>query len=382
MTRLSVVIPAYNAAQGLRTCLRSLESQVLDHGDEYDVVVVDDGSSDETAAVVENTTWRFPVDYRHLPRTEFSGRARARNAGIRAATGDVVVMVDADVITSPGFLAQHARLHRRRDDLVVIGPRHHLAGPLLGPADLARLFEGDPDALVVKRDSRDTLLAMLSNNLNNLATRWHHMFSCNASVRREHLLHVGGFDEEFTGWGLEDSELGYRLHRQGLAFAYAPEAVTYHQHRQTIDERMHGEWRRNLAHFTAKHPEPDVAAQWVIEPSVDPAGRASWVECALRLEFAVRALHGRLPWARYKLIEVGHENRDAAVTSVKRYATDNHLLIVDHLADSDLCALVQTMPTRHELLYFRRPASTDLDRILASWPVAPVISDVVEPVMR
>lgn len=369
MTRLSVVIPAYNAAQGLETCLRSLESQALAPGDEYDIVVVDDGSTDGTGAVVKDTAWRCPVHYLHLPRTDSSGRSKARNAGIRAATGDVIVMVDADEIAPPGFLAQHTRLHELRDDLVVIAPRHHLAGRRLDAGDLDRLFSGDVDALVAKRDSRDALLAVLSHNLNNLATGWHHMFSCNASVRRRHLLHVGGFDEGFTGWGLEDSELGYRLHRQGLAFAYVPEAVIYHQHRQAIDARMHLDWRRNLTRFAELHPQPDVAAQWAIEPSVDPAAnQSSWVECALRLEFAVRALHGRLPWVRYRLVEVDHDNRDAAVALVRQADTD--LLIVDHLGDPELGALVQTTATSHELLYFRRPDSTELARILASWPLA------------
>jgi glycosyltransferase involved in cell wall biosynthesis len=369
LTRLSVVIPAYNAAAGLRTCLRSLESQALAPDDEYDVVVVDDGSADETRVVVESSAWGFPLHYLHLPRTETSGRSRARNAGIRAATGDVIVMVDADEIASPRFLAQHALLHRRRADLVVIGPRHHLAGRTLGPDDLARLFSGDPDALVAKRDTRERLLAVLSHNLNNLATGWHHMFSCNASVRREHLLDAGGFDEGFTGWGLEDSELGYRLHRQGLAFAYAPDAVIYHQHRQAIDARMHQEWRRNLTHFVAKHPEPDVAAQWVVEPSVDPAAdQSSWLDCVLRLEFAVRALHGRLPFVRYEVIEVDDGTRDAAMAMVRQAETD--LLIIDHLADPDLSALVQTTATRHELLYFPRPDPTALQGILASWPLA------------
>ncbi|MGB3438621.1 MAG: glycosyltransferase [Actinophytocola sp.] len=370
MTRLSVVIPAYNAADGLRTCLRSLESQVLSPEDSYDVIVVDDGSTDDTGAVVEDPGWRFPVHYLHLPRTEQSGRSRARNTGIRAATGDVIVMVDADEIVPPGFLAQHARPHRRRDDLVVVGPRHHLAGRRLGPDDLTSLFNGDHDALVAKRDSRDALLAVLSHNFNNLATGWHHMFSCNASVRREHLLHVGGFDEDFTGWGLEDSELGYRLHRRGIAFAYVPDAVIYHQHRQAIDARMHAEWRRNLTRFVAKHPEPDVAAQWVIEPSVDPAAdQLSWVECALRLEFAVRAVRGRLPWVRYRLIEVDHGDRDAAVAFVEQHAADTDLLIIDHLADPELRALVQTVATRRELLYFPCPDSTELARILATWPL-------------
>jgi hypothetical protein len=276
-------------------------------------------------------------------------------------------MVDADEIAPPGSLAQHARLHRLRHDLVVIGPRHHLSGQVADSGDLV----GDPAALIVKRDTRDAVLGVLSHNLNNLATSWHHMFSCNASVRREHLLDVGGFDEDFTGWGLEDSELGYRLHRKGLAFAYVPEAVVYHQHRQAIDARMHGEWLRNLTHFVAKHPQPEVAAQWVIEPSVNPAAdQSSWVECALRLEFAVRALHGRLPWERYQLIEVDEGNRDRVLASVARHAAEANLLIVDHLADPELCALVQTLATGHEVLYFQRPNPAELDRILATWPIA------------
>src|SRR5262249_28628411 len=122
----SVVIPSYNAGPQLRRLLRSLAHCRLDAGDHLEVVVVDDGSTDGTGDLVAELAPPFALTYLFLPRAPASGRAAARNAGIGKASGDVVVMVDADQVVEPGFLAAHLRYHRLHPDLVVVGPRGDL----------------------------------------------------------------------------------------------------------------------------------------------------------------------------------------------------------------------------------------------------------------
>ncbi|MFF5233044.1 glycosyltransferase family 2 protein [Dactylosporangium sp. NPDC000521] len=284
--KVSVVLPCYNAGPALGRCLDSLRRQDLG-GHALEVVVVDDGSTDGTARLAERST--CDLVYLHKPRTAASGRSAARNTGIRHATGDLVVMIDPDHVFPPDFLARHVRHHERRADLVVAGPRHRLGEGEAGLEEFLRdrSFARMPAEV---RDVRVWVLARLGAELDALASCWLYAFSCNLSVRREHLLAVGGFDEGFTGWGLEDSELGYRLRRHGLAFVFEPDAVLYTWERGGMTARRYADWRRNLARFTAKHPGADVAALRLLDDNLNPDvtvrdGVGRYVD----LEHAVRA---------------------------------------------------------------------------------------------
>jgi GT2 family glycosyltransferase len=371
--RISVVIPSYNARQKLETLLLALGQQRLGPEHSFEVVVVDDGSSDGTEAMVSNLDHDFDLRYIFKPRTASSGRAAARNTGIAAAEGALVVMVDADQVVPPRFLAEHARYHERHDALVVLGPRDDLDKRSVELA--ARGIGLDSLTGVGNGDMRESALAVLGHNLNSLATCWHFLFSCNVSVRREHLMAVGGFDEGFTGWGLEDSELGYRLRRHGLAFAYNPGATLYHLEKQPWNERMYIDWRRNLCYFSAKYDNPEIAAQWTLDRSYNPdpeVGDLSWLDSYLRFEYSVRAMYGRYPGAiDYQLVEVDQDSGDRVFSNLARRAQESDLLIIDHTGDLELAAVVQCMDTPRHILYFRQASPDDRARILATYSTMP-----------
>ncbi|AIA08144.1 glycosyltransferase family 2 protein [Streptomyces noursei] len=292
--RISVVIPAYRARDALELCLLSLARQSLDAEHSAEVIVVDDGSIDGTDRMVAALPAGLDLCYVYEPRSPASGRARARNLGLAQAVGDLVVLLDADQVVAPTFLAEHVRAHAGSDDLVVVGRRFQLGD---GQVDRERLrYEFSFEALppVVRGDEREPVLEAFGCELAGLETAWHYLWACNASVRRSHLLAAGGFDEAFVGWGLEDAELGFRLIRRGLRLRYATEAAVYHLHRAPVSPARHRQWRRNLAYFTAKHDELVVVLQRAFEPAIDPAGAGRGRhECALRFELAARALAGR-----------------------------------------------------------------------------------------
>lgn len=370
--KASVVIPAYNSKQGVEICLLSLIHQRIADDDSFEVVVVDDGSSDGTRDVVRGRHYPFELNYVHRPRGPESGRAAARNAGIREASGELIVMVDADQMLPPDFLAEHIRYHMHHAAMVVLGPRHHLGEGRFDVDRLARGFTLEAVPQVVGGDSRESVLDAFSHNLDNLSTAWHYLFSCNASVRREHLLAVGGFDESFVGWGLEDSELGYRLRRFGLGFAYNRHAVAYHLYEQVIREDMYDEWLRNLVFFTDKHGVPEVAAQRILARSFDPRTRdLSWLECCQRFEYAVRALHGRLPGrVEYRVVRVDEANRNEVVGALADWAGRGHLLVLDRTADREIPRIVQCSNSEHEVVYYRISGPEEERRILSRHPIA------------
>ncbi|MEV6930396.1 glycosyltransferase [Dactylosporangium sp. NPDC051485] len=366
---LSVVIPTYDAGPQVRRLLLCLAQCELDAGDSLEVVVVDDGSADGTEHLIARLTLPYSLTYLFLPRTPTSGRAAARNAGISKASGEVVVMADADQIVEPGFIAAHARYHRLRTDLVMAGPRGDLGEGVVDDERLAREFSLDAMPEIVGWDGRERVMAEFSQNFNNLATRWHYAFSCNLSVRREHLLAVGGFDERFVGWGLEDSELGYRLYRRGLAFAFNPMALAY-QTRRDVNPEMFTQWRSNLNYFIDKHEQAaEVAIQQVICRAFDPADRSlDWLDCTIRMEFAARALAGRLREPiGYELVEVDDANAAATLASLPELATERDLVVIDDTAQAVLAGPVQCITTARELEYFHRPSAAARQRILTCY---------------
>ncbi|HWS35802.1 MAG TPA: glycosyltransferase [Actinoplanes sp.] len=297
--KASLVIPTHNCWNLVDNCLLSLRHVRVPAGDELEVVVVDDGSTDATADTVRAHLGLVPgLRYLFLPRSESSSRSSARNAGARAATGELLIFLDGDQIVSPDFVERHLDAHRADDSAAVIGFRKYLKP---GPSDVdAYCRSGDESYLapITSDDMRLDLLDRLAYLPGQPATAWHLFFSCNISVRRTVFWAVGGGSEEFTGWGLEDSELGYRLSRHGCRFVLDRDGRVYHQGSEREPETdIYQGWLRNLETFMRLHDHaPDVVLQKVLAPFFDPARRGDWIDCYERFELAVRATQG-LPTA-------------------------------------------------------------------------------------
>ncbi len=360
---VSVVIPAYRARDALRLLLLGLARCTLDGRHSLQVVVVDDGSDDGTGDMVAEVTVGYELTYLFIPRTAESGRAAARNAGIAAATGELVVFVDADQVVPPGFLAAHVRAHEASRELVVVGPRHDIE-----PVDPEAYAAGAPP-VVTGGDHRELLLAVFSDNFNNLATCWYWLFSCNVSVRREYLTAVGGFDTGYRGWGLEDSDLGYRLRRHGLAFAWQPTTVLYHQRAQHVTPEMYQQWRANLTYLIGRYDTPETAVAAVMDP--ENGQRLDWLDAAQRFEYACRALQGRCPRpVTLDVIDVQDVALSDVLAGLPGFAATADLLVVDHTGGDVVAAAVQSTKTDRELLYLRGPDPQRRAEILARYEVA------------
>jgi GT2 family glycosyltransferase len=202
--RVSVVIPARNAAGTLAACLRTVLAARAPAGG-LEVVVVDNGSTDATAAVAAG----FPV---RLVAEPVRGLARARNRGLAESRGELVVFLDADCHASTGWLAELVAGAEGGADVV--------AGEVvaLPPVTAAERY-------VARRKPR-----WQAWTLTGRARPW--LLFGNALVRRGALEGVGGFDERFLGAG-EDIDLSWRLHAAGARVVHAPRAVVFHRHRPT-----------------------------------------------------------------------------------------------------------------------------------------------------
>jgi glycosyltransferase involved in cell wall biosynthesis len=363
--KASLVIPTYNSRALLEGCLLSINHQVLTAGHSFEVVLVDDGSADGTGEMVAKLDLAYDLRYLFKPRTAQSCRSAARNLGIERASGEVIVMADGDQVLAPGFIDEHLRCHDQHRDLVVIGFRTYLGEGLVDAQALAQGFSLKALPGIADIDERQKVLAVLSENLNNLATCWHFLYGCNASVRREHLIAVGGFDEAIKRWSFEDVELGFRLKARGLTFVYNRYSVVYHQFHPESRERQYADWLANFAYFESKHPNLDVRLQWILDRYFNVSRQElDWVESYLRFEYAVRALHGRLPErAPFHRLNVGDGDLEQTLRQIRARSAAGNLLVVDRSADRHLPLVVQTIQGPNELLYFKQPDQADLARI-------------------
>lgn len=204
---LSVIIPTYNRLPILRKCLAALENQHLASPlQRYEVVVVDDGSTDDTVRWLDGHATKLP--HVRLLRQEHGGPAEGRNRGVEAAYGDVIVFIDSDLVVTPDFLLCHARAleeqwQRRGDRLCFT------YGAVINTANF-----DDPTS----EPHKPTDLS------------WAYFATGNVAIDRQLLLRSGLFDTSFRLYGWEDLELGERLRRQGVRLIRCPQAVGYHWH--------------------------------------------------------------------------------------------------------------------------------------------------------
>jgi glycosyltransferase involved in cell wall biosynthesis len=201
----SVVIPTYNRKPILEKCLRALEKQLpsaLYSG--YEVVVVDDGSTDGTVEWLQQE--QFP--HVKLFLQEHLGPAAARNLGVEKATGDTIIFIDSDLVVTEVFLKSHAEsLTQGRQELG--SDRLFTYGRVINTAN----FE-EPTSEPFK--VTDFSAAYFATG--------------NVAIARHWLEEVGLFDAGFQLYGWEDLELGVRLKNLGLKLIKCPEAVGYHWH--------------------------------------------------------------------------------------------------------------------------------------------------------
>jgi len=245
---LTVVIPTYNRIDTLRHVIPALLRQDLE-GHRYEIVVADSNSNDGTAEYLAEVALEYPR-LRHLPGA-YTGRAMARNAGIEAARGEVVMFTDADIIASSDLVSRHLAHHRARTGIAVVG------------MELQVNSLEDYERLLAHPDQRRPLHPSSRKKLS-----WLYFLTGNASVRKGDLDRVGRFDENFTGYGHEDLELGYRLQHAGTTIVYDPLAIDYHWHPVPYDEQKEKMTLagRSTVRFFRKHSTFTVRARLGMTP--------------------------------------------------------------------------------------------------------------------
>ena len=214
--RYSVIIPTFNAGKTLPDTLVALKHQTVSP-DEYEVIVVDDGSTDETAALAH----RFGANCINQPNR---GPAAARNHGVRVARGEIILFTDADCVPDRDWIRQMTLPFRNERTVGVKGAYRTRQTELAARFAQAE-FEDRYDLL--KKVAAIDMVATYS-----------------AAFRREIFIKIGLFDESFPVANNEDTELSYRLCAAGYILEFNPEALVYHQHPDSFAKYLRLKFKR------------------------------------------------------------------------------------------------------------------------------------------
>lgn len=226
--KVSVVVCSYNGGKTLRGCLESLMS--LDYPD-YEVIVINDGSTDDTAAIAAE----FPQVIYHHQKNQ--GLSVARNVGASLATGEIVAYTDDDCVADEHWLRY------------LVGAMQDQKVEAIGGPNITPISDGWIAKCVAASPGNPSHV-MLDD------THAEHVPGCNMAFRRSTLLGIGGFDPQFRVAG-DDVDICWRLLDANLPIGYAPGAMVWHHRRSSIKayfKQQKGYGRsESLVHF--KHPQ-------------------------------------------------------------------------------------------------------------------------------
>ena len=271
--KLSVVIPAHNEEHTLPRQLEALLDQKWNH--EWELIVVDNGSTDRTADVVKNIGMKHPR-LRLLSEPQ-RGLCHARNAGIEAAFAPAVAVCDADDIVAEGWVSAMGEALERH--ALVTGPQeiHRLNPAWLAPS------RGRPDAMA--------------------APSFHKIFPYpngnNFGLQKIVVDRIGGFDQRYVG--AEDVEFGMRAWQAGVPIYFVPSASVHYAFRTTVREL----WFQGLGYGKKR---PAVANALVAHGDPRPSSLAGWKSWAWLVANAWRVFtsQGRARWAWVAGNRIGH----------------------------------------------------------------------------
>jgi glycosyltransferase involved in cell wall biosynthesis len=237
----SIVIPTYNRLPILQKCLLAMEEQKIDRSiADYEIIVVDDGSTDGTIEWLKSSSDRLP--HVKLYERSHQGAAAARNFGVERSSGDTIIFIDSDLVVTPTFLSAHATA-------LTLGKEQFGNDKLFTYGAVINTANFDTPT------SEPYKITDFSNA---------YFATGNVAIAKHWLETAGLFDLGFDLYGWEDLELGVRLKNLGLKLIKCPEAVGYHWHPAFTLDRLPRLIEQEIERgkmgivFYQKHPTFDV----------------------------------------------------------------------------------------------------------------------------
>jgi len=224
--KASVIVPVYNGRETIVDCLQALSQQSIHHGD-YEIVVVDDCSTDNTRTLIEEIL-PFSENLHILHHGRNRGQGAARNTGIKVARGKIVIFVDGDIVVADNFVEEHINWHfgMNAGQRIAVISNIRYADACIQGSNFGHYLQSR--YLGFRRGKEKSSL-----DFTNLPFR---CFGGGiSSVCPEDIVAVGLFDETIKGYGAEDEKLGYQLVTSGIRLVFAEEANAIHHDKVSLD---------------------------------------------------------------------------------------------------------------------------------------------------
>lgn len=303
MFDVSIILPSRNRYPLNLLTLYALEKQTFDLS-KMEVILIDDGSTDHTTQL---KNYHPPYSFKYVRNENNLAVSRARNIGLNLAQGKIIIFLDAEMIVSLDYVSRHYQHHlNNQQNSVVLGINKNKVFTFLFPRfnnmqiyAITRFFEDRPvfkkrlmDRLATKNMSKTelqdfirklkkpvqlidqhevmdlSLLNSFSKKMNYSMERylgkcpndsylaWMGCMGSNHSFPKSLINQIGGYDEDFRLWGMEDTEFSYRLYKAGAKFIIDPGIARYHQEHPSTGYKI----EKNIINtilFEKKHPEID-----------------------------------------------------------------------------------------------------------------------------
>ncbi|HRS01990.1 MAG TPA: glycosyltransferase, partial [Bacteroidota bacterium] len=237
----SIIIPTFNRSDVLMMCLDAINKQTFPHN-KFEVIVIDDGSTDDTEQKTRNFPNTFKLTY---IKQKNSGPGPARNKGILFAKGEYSLILNDDAIMDPYNLEAHFMSHLTKYNGQKVA--------VIGKFDYSEEFIERPFVWL----TQNTNVIFSYNSLEpNKPFDYKYFWTCNISLKTTAIIEAGLFDENFSEPMMEDTELGYRLQMMGYNVYFEPESKSTHYHWIDVPgfvkrQKMNG---RNVLKFLMKYP--------------------------------------------------------------------------------------------------------------------------------
>jgi glycosyltransferase involved in cell wall biosynthesis len=226
--KISVIVPAHNANTTLPRLFDSLSNQTLQ---DFEIIVVDDCSTDNTSEIIKAYNCNF------IQLNKNHGPAYCRNKGAQHAQGDILVFTDSDCEADTHWLKNIQKHFSQNDTEAIMGRLVLLPSNILGDSISALGFPGggaigfDKIWKVDQKGFTDSIS------------------SCNFAIPKNYFWEIGGFDESFPFPGGEDSLLAYHLRRLNYRIKYCQDVLVYHAARDSMNDFLKWQFRRGMSSF-------------------------------------------------------------------------------------------------------------------------------------
>ena len=208
----TLVTPTYNWPEALELLLLSIKQQTVLPNE---VIIADDGSREETRALIERFQADFPVPLHHVWHEDIKNRKpRIMNQAIAKATSEYIVEIDGDIIMHPHFVEDHLRFAEK--GYYLYGSRVNIQKSLLPGIFEKKQTRFHFFSSGIKKRGRTLHLPFMMQFADRVEKRSSKLRGCNMSFWREDFIKINGFNENLTGWGQDDSEMIERMHNLGI----------------------------------------------------------------------------------------------------------------------------------------------------------------------